>query len=69
MVSEQMRGVRVNMVDATLISDSIHRGGGQIIPAARRVIYASFITAQPRIVEPVFLCEIYAPEECIGGIY
>lgn len=40
-----MRGVRINLVDATLISDSIHRGGGQLIPAARRVIYASQLTA------------------------
>jgi elongation factor 2 len=41
MTQETMRGIRINIVDANLISDSIHRGGGQIIPAGRRVIYAA----------------------------
>ena len=53
-----MRGVKINIVDANLIADSIHRGGGQIIPASRRVIYASYLTAEPRLQEPVFMCEI-----------
>lgn len=42
---ESMRGIKFNLVDFNLISDSIHRGGGQIIPAARRVFYASQLTA------------------------
>lgn len=41
MTQEQVRGMRVNIVDANLISDSIHRGAGQILPAGRRVVYAS----------------------------
>jgi len=41
MTNEAMRGIRFNVVDAILIADSIHRGGGQIIPAARRAFYAS----------------------------
>jgi elongation factor 2 len=36
-----MRGIRFNVVDANLIADSMHRGGGQILPAARRVFYAA----------------------------
>lgn len=58
MTSEAMRGVRINIVDCNLIADSIHRGDGQIIPAARRVIYAAQLTATPRLVEPIYLCEI-----------
>jgi len=69
MTQETMRGVRINIVDATLISDSIHRGGGQMIPAARRVIYASQLTAAPRFLEPIFLCEIQTPDSVIGGVY
>ncbi len=61
--------MRVNIVDASLISDAIHRGGGQIIPAGRRVIYASQLTANPRFLEPIFLCEIQAPDSVVGGIY
>ena len=55
---ENMRGARFNIQDVTLHADAIHRGGGQIIPTARRVIYASVLTAAPRIMEPVYLVEI-----------
>lgn len=64
-----MRGIRFNIVDANLIADSIHRGGGQIIPCARRVFYASQLTAQPRFQEPIFLCEIQTPDTVLGGVY
>jgi len=37
---ENLRGVRFNIYDVTLHTDAIHRGGGQIIPTARRVLYA-----------------------------
>lgn len=66
---ENMRGVRFNIHDVTLHADAIHRGGGQIIPTARRVFYASVLTAAPRLMEPVYLCEIQCPENAVGGIY
>lgn len=69
MCDENMRGIRFNIHDVTLHTDAIHRGGGQIIPAARRVFYACKLTAEPRFQEPVFLCEIQSPDDCVGGIY
>ncbi|ODV98473.1 hypothetical protein PACTADRAFT_48226 [Pachysolen tannophilus NRRL Y-2460] len=66
---ENMRSVRINMLDVTLHADAIHRGGGQIIPTMRRVTYAAVLLAEPRIQEPVFLVEIQCPENAIGGIY
>lgn len=69
LAEENMRGVRFNIYDVTLHADAIHRGGGQIIPTARRVLYASILTAKPRIMEPVYLCEIQCPENAVGGIY
>uniref|UniRef100_A0A0K0EMH4 Tr-type G domain-containing protein n=1 Tax=Strongyloides stercoralis TaxID=6248 RepID=A0A0K0EMH4_STRER len=66
---ENMRGVRFNIHDVTLHADAIHRGGGQIIPTARRVMYASVLTAEPRLLEPVYLVEIQCPEVAVGGIY
>jgi translation elongation factor EF-G len=57
-----MRGVRFNIYDVALHADAIHRGGGQIIPTARRVLYASALTAEPRLLEPVYLCEIQVPD-------
>jgi len=66
---ENMRGIRFDVMDVTLHADAIHRGGGQIIPTARRVLYASFLTASPSILEPVYLVEIQCPEQAVGGIY
>lgn len=66
---ENMRGVRINIHDVTLHADAIHRGGGQIIPTARRCFYACLLTAEPRLLEPVYLVEIQCPESAVGGIY
>ena len=69
MCDENLRSVRFNVYDVTLHADAIHRGGGQIIPTARRVLYASMLTADPRLMEPVYLVEIQCPENAVGGIY
>ena len=66
---ENMRGVRFNIHDVTLHTDAIHRGGGQIIPTTRRVLYACVLTASPRLMEPVYLVEIQCPEDAMGGIH
>ncbi|KAF2221019.1 P-loop containing nucleoside triphosphate hydrolase protein [Elsinoe ampelina] len=66
---EPVRSVRYNIMDVTLHADAIHRGGGQIIPTARRVLYAATLLADPGIQEPVFLVEIQVPEQAMGGIY
>lgn len=69
LADENMRGVRFNILDVVLHSDAIHRGGGQIIPTTRRVVYASVLTAAPCIQEPVYMVEIQCPESAMGGIY
>jgi elongation factor 2 len=66
---ENMRGIRINIEDMTMHADAIHRGGGQIIPTARRVVYASCLTAEPRLMEPVFSVDIQTVEHAMGGIY
>ena len=62
---ENMRGVIVEICDVVLHADAIHRGGGQVIPTARRATYAAVLTAAPRLMEPVYLVEIQAPEQVI----
>jgi elongation factor 2 len=69
MTDEQMRGIRFNIMDVALHADAIHRGGGQIVPTARRVLYACELTASPRFVEPIFKVEIQCPDDAVGGIY
>ena len=64
-----MRGVRFNIYDVTLHTDAIHRGGGQIIPTARRCLYASALTASPGMMEPVYLVEIQVNIDFIFHFY
>ncbi|KAJ1985477.1 translation elongation factor 2 [Dimargaris cristalligena] len=66
---EKMRGIRFNILDVALHADAIHRGGGQIMPTCRRVMYATQLMSDPAIQEPVYLVEIQCPENAIGGIY
>ena len=66
---EPMRSIRFNILDVTLHADAIHRGGGQVIPTARRVLYAASLLAEPALLEPVFLVEIQVPEQAMGGVY
>merc|ERR1719321_1347577 len=66
---ENMRGIRFNLKDVTLHTDSIHRGAGQLMPATRRVCFASTLTASPTLQEPVFLVEITCPQEVMSGVY
>lgn len=69
LTDENMRGVRLNLVDVTLHADAIHRGAGQIVPAARKSMFAAHLSGKPRLQEPIFLVEIQTPEEAVGGIH
>eukprot|EP00183_Erythrolobus_madagascarensis_P004478 CAMPEP_0185857338 /NCGR_PEP_ID=MMETSP1354-20130828/29454_1 /TAXON_ID=708628 /ORGANISM="Erythrolobus madagascarensis, Strain CCMP3276" /LENGTH=840 /DNA_ID=CAMNT_0028559605 /DNA_START=88 /DNA_END=2610 /DNA_ORIENTATION=+ len=66
---ENMRGIGFYIVDCVLHTDAIHRGGGQIIPTARRSLFGAQIKADPKLLEPVFLVEIQCPEHAVGSIY
>merc|ERR1719446_1983415 len=65
---ESMRGIRFNLHDVKLHADSIHRGMGQLQPTARRVFFAAILTGQCKLVEPVFMATVDAPEDASGGI-
>jgi len=68
--SENMRGCRFNILDVMLSHDNITGHGPiQIIPTARRVIYASQLTAKPRLMEPIYLVEICCSKEALAGVY
>lgn len=66
---ENMRGMRFNITDCELHADAIHSGGGQIMPAARRLYYALELLSGPTLLEPIFSCDITAPMDCMGGVY
>ncbi|KAJ0412522.1 hypothetical protein ATCC90586_006889 [Pythium insidiosum] len=66
---EPIRGTKFKILDATIASEPIHRGGGQVIPTARRVAYSAFLTATPRILEPVYAFEILCPADTVSSLY
>jgi len=66
---EQMRGCRFNLMDVVLHADAIHRGMGQIMPTSRRVCFSSMMTAEPGLLEPVYLCNISVPQDAMGNVY
>jgi len=66
---EQMRGCRYNLLDVVLHADAIHRGMGQIMPTSRRVCFSSMLTAEPGLLEPVYLCNISVPQDAMGNVY
>ncbi|KAH9056977.1 P-loop containing nucleoside triphosphate hydrolase protein [Lactarius vividus] len=66
---EPMRNVKFRILDASLAQEPIFRGGGQIVPTARRVCYSSFLMATPRLMEPVYYVEVQAPSDCISAVY
>merc|ERR1712113_978162 len=66
---ENMRGIRFNLTDVTLHTDSIHRGAGQIMPPTRRVCFAAEMMGKPTLQEPVLLVEIVCPQDAMSGVY
>ncbi|KAF9447037.1 Calreticulin-domain-containing protein [Macrolepiota fuliginosa MF-IS2] len=66
---EPMRNVKFRLLDASIAQEPIFRGGGQIVPTARRVCYSSFLMATPRLMEPMYYVEVQAPADCISAVY
>lgn len=66
---EPMRNVKFKILDAAVAPEAIHRGGGQIIPTARRVAYSAFLMATPRLMEPVLSVDIQTTADCMSAIY
>lgn len=66
---EPIRNVKFRILDANIASEPISRGGGQIIPSARRAVYSSFLMGTPRIMEPMYLVEIQAPADCVQAVF
>uniref|UniRef100_A0A2K6SXV4 Elongation factor 2 n=1 Tax=Saimiri boliviensis boliviensis TaxID=39432 RepID=A0A2K6SXV4_SAIBB len=60
---ENMWDVRFDIHDVTLHSEAIHHRG------VRLCLYASVLTTQPCLMEPIYLMEIQCPEQVVGGIY
>lgn len=66
---ENIRLTKFRILDVTLAKDAISRGGGQIIPTARRACYSAFLLASPRLLEPVYQCSVTCTGESVPVVY
>lgn len=69
LTGEKMRGVEFRITDAKLHADNMHRGAGQVGPMMGKGCKAAFLEAQPRLMEPIFLCTVKTEEERRGDVY
>jgi U5 small nuclear ribonucleoprotein component len=65
---EPVRGTKIKILEVTLADKPIYRGGGQIIPTARRTVHSSILTATPRLMEPIYRLHIQCPGEIVESI-
>ncbi len=68
LAAEPVRGVKVKLIDASVHEDPVHFGPGQIIPATRAGIFASMLSADPVLLEPLLKINIKLPIEQVGSI-
>ncbi|QDS68134.1 hypothetical protein FKW77_010274 [Venturia effusa] len=66
---EPIRNAKFRLTDISLAPEAIFRGGGQIIPTARRACYSSFLMASPRLMEPVYECSMIGPADAVSSVY
>jgi translation elongation factor EF-G len=55
---EPIRNVKFKILSANIAPEPLHRGGGQIIPTVRRVVYSALLMANPCLMEPVYYVEV-----------
>jgi len=67
LAKEKCQGVMVELEDATLHEDSIHRGPAQILPCMTRGIYACMLQAGTSLFEPKQLLTVTVPEDQMGS--
>jgi elongation factor 2 len=67
LAKERGQGVTLELMDATLHEDSIHRGPAQVLPAITRGIYACMLQAGTKIYEPKQTLTITVPENQMGS--
>eukprot|EP01054_Gregarina_sp_Poly1_P004284 Gregarina_sp_Poly_1__4283@NODE_232_length_11105_cov_98_544211_g205_i0_p1_GENE_NODE_232_length_11105_cov_98_544211_g205_i0NODE_232_length_11105_cov_98_544211_g205_i0_p1_ORF_typecomplete_len1029_score172_03GTP_EFTU/PF00009_27/9e33EFTUD2/PF16004_5/1_1e29EFTUD2/PF16004_5/4_6e03EFG_IV/PF03764_18/4e21EFG_C/PF00679_24/4_4e17GTP_EFTU_D2/PF03144_25/7_9e12EFG_II/PF14492_6/3e10MMR_HSR1/PF01926_23/0_001SRPRB/PF09439_10/0_036GBP/PF02263_19/0_064_NODE_232_length_11105_cov_98_544211_g205_i039937079 len=68
LIEEEVRNVKLKMIDALLAPEPINRNGGQLIPTVRRVAYSAMLLATPKLMEPMLFAEIVCPADCVPAV-
>ncbi|MEJ2243310.1 MAG: elongation factor EF-2 [Candidatus Bathyarchaeota archaeon] len=65
---EPIRGCKVSLLDCKLHEDPVHRGPAQIMPAMKRALWGSFLTADPVLSEPIYKIGVSVPHQFVGDV-
>ena len=68
LVEEPIRNCKLKLLDVVLNSSEIARGQGQLVPAVCRSVYASVLTASPRLMEPVCMVEMDVYSDAVQAV-
>lgn len=69
LIEQEMRGIRFDLFEVKLHADAIHRGAGQIMPVMKACMYGTMICSEPRLMQPMYLCEVTMPEHQRSTVY
>jgi elongation factor 2 len=64
---EPMRGVQVNLMAVQLSENAEHRSPVEVMRGVGKVVFGSFLTAKPLLLEPVYKTVISVPTELAGA--
>ena len=67
LAAEPVQGSLIQLHDARLHEDAIHRGPAQVIPAVREAIHNALIDTEVRLLEPIQEVRIDVPNEYMGS--
>jgi elongation factor 2 len=68
LAGEPVRGVKIQLHDATVHEDPVHIGPAQIIPATRHGIFAAMLSANPVLLEPLLKINVKVSMEFVGNV-
>lgn len=69
LADEPVRSVKMRLLDTTIAESGNSRSPAQIIPTCRRVVYSSILTANPRMMEPVYKTEVICANAALSAAY
>ncbi|MCQ2816374.1 MAG: 116 kDa U5 small nuclear ribonucleoprotein component [archaeon] len=68
LIGEPIKNTKFKILSASISSENLFKGSGQIIPMIRRACYASYLSASPKLMEPFLISEIQCPLDCLEAV-
>ena len=68
LAKEKCFGIMIQLEDAKLHEDAIHRGPAQVLPAITRTCYAGILSSDPVLLEPKQILFITTPQDYMGSV-